>query len=484
MANGQYCTPSGGIENDITLVNIGELHNLNPETFNITDTLQGTMHYYDRTTVDTATLHVGRTSQVIAESSYDYGDANIYRFSVYVDWNGDGDFGDPNEFVDSLTNNKPPFTVNVTPPANQPLGYYRMRLRYNSQGTDFTNACSDDEYYSETIDYTIEIATWSYPDTPEGTHNACNGIDFEDATHDAWGNYQGFHPEAHNFFPDPDGIGCCPDTCATDLGIDASPSDLTWSTVCGVFDAFTSRHTIVTPGIDAMTNTLQRVPPGGGNYAFRLGNANNGGEADRMETTFKVVTGQTDFSLSYAIVLNDPGHVQVQQPYFELGIYDADGRLIPGTRHFYSPDANTPGFVSSGGLLYRDWEQFFVDLTPYVNKDLTIRVTVADCAQGAHYAYAYLEFDCGDTSMDIEKELVKEESFLVYPNPNNGNFTVQSEIDENYNITVLDVTGKTVYSSNISNNRASFDLQHLGQGMYFVEVSATNFKKVEKIIIR
>lgn len=77
----------------------------------------------------------------------------------------------------------------------------------------------------------------------------------------------------------------------------------------------------------------------------------------------------------------------------------------------------------------------------------------------------------------------KINSFLLYPNPNNGNFTCVNVVDgeQTSHLYVYDVTGKLVHSQVINNN-APFDLNlnQFNSGLYLVRVinknSSDNFK--------
>lgn len=75
-------------------------------------------------------------------------------------------------------------------------------------------------------------------------------------------------------------------------------------------------------------------------------------------------------------------------------------------------------------------------------------------------------------------------SFLLYPNPNNGTFTYLNVCDkEELNSTILisDMSGRTVYNATIYNNSPlELNLSHLPDGLYFIKVtnknSSDNFK--------
>ena len=74
------------------------------------------------------------------------------------------------------------------------------------------------------------------------------------------------------------------------------------------------------------------------------------------------------------------------------------------------------------------------------------------------------------------KNLVK-----IYPNPNNGNFRIESnELIEN--IEVYDVQGKLIDAFTINSNVSTFNL-NVKPGTYSVKINTKNNITVHKIII-
>lgn len=80
------------------------------------------------------------------------------------------------------------------------------------------------------------------------------------------------------------------------------------------------------------------------------------------------------------------------------------------------------------------------------------------------------------------------ESFTIYPNPNNGNFTVQfnSNSSNEIKIGVIDMRGREVFSKSYQNSglfNQNLQLNNLQAGVYLVNVQDGNRKEVKKIII-
>ncbi|MHA3786876.1 T9SS type A sorting domain-containing protein [Flavobacterium hauense] len=73
-------------------------------------------------------------------------------------------------------------------------------------------------------------------------------------------------------------------------------------------------------------------------------------------------------------------------------------------------------------------------------------------------------------------------SFAVYPNPSNGifNFTTEEAVD----VTVVDLTGKTVHTAKGIENGGSINLSGLQKGMYIAKINGASGERNEKLIIK
>jgi hypothetical protein len=183
-----------------------------------------------------------------------------------------------------------------------------------------------------------------------------------------------------------------------------------------------SRHTIHFDKneTDPRTGGLAKTVPDGELASIRLGNWDNGNEAERIEFSFEVDT--MDYPvllLKYMPLLEAPGHNDKENPRFKLDmlingksigtcgqadfncndVYDKSSKtLLPGAEeqgwHI------TPAAVAHLGMdvVWKDWTTVGVNLKNsfYHGKKLTVRLTTHDCTQGAHGAYAYFTLGCSD----------------------------------------------------------------------------------------
>ena len=78
---------------------------------------------------------------------------------------------------------------------------------------------------------------------------------------------------------------------------------------------------------------------------------------------------------------------------------------------------------------------------------------------------------------------IKQSQFNLYPNPTNGIFVIELEENSKYEVTVIDILGKTVYTSSINDMNTTIDLSGFEKGVYTVELKDENSKYTEKLIV-
>lgn len=71
--------------------------------------------------------------------------------------------------------------------------------------------------------------------------------------------------------------------------------------------------------------------------------------------------------------------------------------------------------------------------------------------------------------------------FAIYPNPSTGVFNFST--NEEVSVTILDITGKVVFTADKINNGGSVNLSSLQKGMYIAKVNGAASERVEKIVI-
>ena len=74
----------------------------------------------------------------------------------------------------------------------------------------------------------------------------------------------------------------------------------------------------------------------------------------------------------------------------------------------------------------------------------------------------------------------------IYPNPNNGNFTIfMADFNgNNNNIQVTDISGKLVHSESLNASQSNINLNGLNKGIYFVKISDGTNQVVKRIVVQ
>ncbi|MFP5042725.1 T9SS type B sorting domain-containing protein [Parasediminibacterium sp. JCM 36343] len=147
------------------------------------------------------------------------------------------------------------------------------------------------------------------------------------------------------------------------------------------------------------------VCPFGGNYSVKLGNENNGSEAEGISYTFTVPSTVDTFTFTYfySVVFQDPGHALYEQPRFFVSAYEvATGNIINCAAFNYVSTSTLPGFYHSktnDGVLYKNWTPVSLQFAGLMGKEVRLEFKNADCTLGGHFGYSYLDVASGCTNI-------------------------------------------------------------------------------------
>jgi len=158
----QYCLPtysfgcsSGDYIDDVVF------NTINNTGTGCTGTSPNNYTYYSSISTNVV---IGQTYSILLRP----GPSWTQNFGVWIDYNKDGDFDDPGEFVfwtTSKVSASNPATGNITIPATALPGTTRMRVRCTFSSVPFTStgSCSN-QSYGETEDYNVVIVAPSPTD--------------------------------------------------------------------------------------------------------------------------------------------------------------------------------------------------------------------------------------------------------------------------------------------------------------------------------
>ena len=91
-------------------------------------------------------------------------------------------------------------------------------------------------------------------------------------------------------------------------------------------------------------------------------------------------------------------------------------------------------------------------------------------------------FEAGEGINDVASNV----SMSLYPNPANSNVKLDiTGVNGNVNCTILDMSGRVVYSQSINAEEATtINVSNFAKGAYFVRITNNEFTKVEKLVVR
>lgn len=224
------------------------------------------------------------------------------------------------------------------------------------------------------IDYKYALKQYGSPDpTPQAP---CTNPGFETGTLAGWNAFEGSNGNSLTM------AGCCA--------------------------AATAQAVLVGPGFDPNVPALPTVPPGGGNFACRLGQMGTGGMSYRLNQTFTVTATNSVFIYKYAVVLQDGGHACGDQPFFNIRFETCNNVVIPCAQYQVAQQGSScssgdPSFQTSGSWSYLPWQTRSFDLTAYIGQCVNIEFTVGGCvaSQGAHPGYCYVDASCQPMTLNL-----------------------------------------------------------------------------------
>lgn len=153
-----YCSASGGCDEYIQNVQVGTINN--------TSSCDG---YGDYTNLSTV-MSIGESYNISVVNGTTQWPSD--QCGMWVDWNQDEDFDDPNETLTvSGTPGVGPYTATITPPADAVPGDTRLRIRITYTGS--VDPCGSTTF-GEVEDYTISVLGWLLVDPTSGAIQAGN----------------------------------------------------------------------------------------------------------------------------------------------------------------------------------------------------------------------------------------------------------------------------------------------------------------------
>lgn len=166
-----------------------------------------------------------------------------------------------------------------------------------------------------------------------------------------------------------------------------------------------SRHTVIYENAaDSLTGNLLMMIPPDGIASVWLGNPNAGGQAEAVTYLYRVDTTVNDLLiLKYAAVLENPNHTYSEQPRFTMHIVDSEDQPIDDSCYYFDfVSDSTLGWNVHNHVLWKDWTNVGIDLTPLHGQTIKIKLATRDCNQGSHFGYAYYVLTCSNKAITAD----------------------------------------------------------------------------------
>ncbi len=148
----------------------------------------------------------------------------------------------------------------------------------------------------------------------------------------------------------------------------------------------------------------------------------------------------------------------------------------------------SPFIAASNMALQYKFFQTYVDQCHPNNPNCVTGTTCADCNDGFN---PVLDVNCNlitwfDDATVLSTPENELPNLLVYPNPSNGIFnlnTIKSN-GQTYTVTVYNVVGTVVQQFKWDGSKTTLDLSTAAKGIYVVQVNNTNWNEIKKVVVQ
>ncbi|MEM6878554.1 MAG: gliding motility-associated C-terminal domain-containing protein, partial [Bacteroidota bacterium] len=171
---------------------------------------------------------------------------------------------------------------------------------------------------------------------------------------------------------------------------------------------FAARHAIIPGNSNYEDLSIQGLPVFStttGDFVARLGNTEARRRVEQLRYEFEVEDCNTDFRFNYLVVGEDPptsDHGVDENGFFEYRITSLNtGDIIEQdeeTVNIDDLDFSVGARIGDLSIVYTNWLCVSVDLSEYIGQKVVAEFTVADCQEGAHWCYAYINGLCNSAA--------------------------------------------------------------------------------------
>jgi gliding motility-associated-like protein len=263
------------------------------------------------------------------------------------------------------------------------LKFYLMRAKRQFINAKYNITC--DQQFVVQKNEPLPNTTLNNANKTATSSGACNNEDFEDAT---TGQINGGPVNGWSFYGANTGANFCTAPVAT--GATTNYVIFNGTAVDPIMGNITSYFDASTPF----------VQPSGTCFA-RLNNSSAGAKIVRMEKTFVVTSTNSLFRYAYRYAFENAGHDACGQPGIKITVSITNtvtntSTVLACPNVSIAAGASTVNTTSSGGVEYNtQWIPSAIDLSSLIGSQITINLSIYDCAYGGHWGYVYFDAQCG-----------------------------------------------------------------------------------------
>lgn len=186
-----------------------------------------------------------------------------------------------------------------------------------------------------------------------------------------------------------------------------------------------------------------------GIYFAKLGDTEVGveyGEATRLTYCFEVTPENELFYFYYALVLEDPNHSLEEIPFFQWKFIDRNTGFIISENKILSDDPflfDGPEREFLEDIKYKTWTCVSEDLSSYLGQQICVEFNNADCAEGGHWSYTYIDGLCGDAL--LPNPIIETNEVICNDQQYEISVTGSAFQEYNIDITVQDQNGMDIF---------------------------------------
>ena len=250
---------------------------------------------------------------------------------------------------------------------------------------------------------------------------------------------------------------------------------------------FSIGYVVSTTCMTYSNNTVLPVPDGGGNNVAGTV-VSKTINVPTPSSTISDVNVTLGFAHSYiedlVIAINHPDATQVL-------LWNRNCDNTPGSLEYVFDDAAattvpTTGCTATSGT----WKpNGLLSNFNGKNNDGTWTLLAVDYFIGDTGTIGNWSIEICTQTVTLNSESFGLENFSIYPNPNNGNFTIQfnSNSGNEIKVNVHDIRGREIFNKSYDNNgffNENLQLDNVQSGVYLVTVEDGSRKEVKKIVIQ